>query len=236
MKYEQEYRSYIQQNKENTGPTCIDLFAGCGGFSLGFIKAGYRVIWANECAKEAADTYEYNLGKHVDRRRIEKIPSSEIPDASIIIGGPPCQGFSLMGKRMLEDPRSKLVNQFVRVVRDKQPKAFILENVPGLCSMGGYESNADRKRHTGKLLKELLIAFHDCGYNVSWGILDAAFYGVPQYRRRLFIIGKRNVDMQAYQSLAGAVSELFGVSLGEGITQRELEPMCLQDARIDKIH
>jgi len=225
-------RNFMQMNLNNKGPTVVSLFSGCGGMDLGFIMAGYKVIWANECWKDAADTYEHNLGKHVDRRKIEDVPSKEIPDCDVVVGGPPCQAFSLAkGKRFLTDPRAKLVFEFVRVVKDKMPRAFVLENVPGLCSFGGYETPADKKRHTGRHLKELLKSFQGAGYEVSWAILNAANYGVPQHRRRIFIIGRR-IDFMIIRGVANKETlKAYGLSrqkIGLKVITGEIEPQCLQ--------
>lgn len=171
--------------------TAIDLFAGCGGFSCGMIQGGINVIWAIDFARDACETYRFNLGNNIVEKDITKVKSEDIPDCDIVFGSPPCQGFSTAGKRNPDDPRSKLVFEFIRVVRDKQPKLFILENVPGLCSMGGYETKEDKVKHEGRLLKIILQGFRDAGYKVKWNILNAVDYGVPQNRKRIFIIGIR---------------------------------------------
>lgn len=159
----------------------VSLFSGCGGLDLGLIKAGHEVIWANDIFAEAVETYRNNIGCHVDERDIRKIPSSEIPDCDVVVGGFPCQGFSVANmKRNVSDIRNQLYREMVRVIRDKKPKFFIGENVKGMASLGG-----------GEALKRIIHDFGKAGYNVHWKVVNAADYGVPQKRMRLIILGVR---------------------------------------------
>ena len=160
----------------------ISLFAGAGGMDLGFKKAGFNVIWANEFDKTIWATYEANHKATLDKRDIRAIPSSDIPDCDGIIGGPPCQSWSEAGAlRGIDDSRGKLFYDFVRILRDKRPKFFVAENVSGML--------ADIHRDA---VKNIVKHFEDAGYNVSMRLLNAADYNVPQDRKRVFYVGFRN--------------------------------------------
>lgn len=163
-------------------PTVVSLFAGCGGLDLGFINAGYKVIWANDFFPDAVKTYKKNIGNHIVLGDITKIPSSEIPDNfDILLGGFPCQGFSIANKnRSMEDERNFLYREMLRIVKDKKPSFFLAENVKGLLSM-----------HNGKIVGMIVKDFKKLGYSVDYKILNSADYGVPQQRERILIIGNR---------------------------------------------
>jgi len=158
------------------------LFSGCGGLDLGFIQQGFDVIWANDFFKDAVETYKHNIGNHIIFSDITKIPSSEIPDEfDILLGGFPCQGFSIANiKRSMEDERNFLYREMLRVIKDKQPKYFLAENVKGLLSM-----------QKGKVIEMIVEDFRNIGYDVDYKLLKASDYGVPQNRERVIIIGNR---------------------------------------------
>lgn len=158
----------------------VSLFAGCGGLDLGFKLAGFDIEWANEFDKSIWQTYEYNHPTvPLDRRSIFDIKSSEIPDADGIIGGPPCQPWSLAGAlRGLEDERGKTINEYIRIIRDKQPAFFLFENVPGIVS----------KKHIATFLNFISI-FEQLGYAVRLNVINAFDYGVPQDRKRVIVVG-----------------------------------------------
>lgn len=159
----------------------VSLFSGCGGLDLGLIQAGHKIIWANDIFADAVTTYRANIASHVDERDIRQIPSNEIPDCDVVVGGFPCQGFSVANtKRNVDDIRNQLYRQMVRVVRDKKPKFFLGENVKGMTSLGG-----------GEVLKKIISDFEKIGYNIQWQVVNAADYGVPQMRMRLIIFGVR---------------------------------------------
>ncbi len=160
----------------------ISLFSGAGGLDLGFEKVGFKTIWANEYDKEIWETYEKNFPHtHLDRRSIKDIPSSEIPDAIGLIGGPPCQSWSEAGKlKGIEDHRGQLFFEFIRVLRDKQPLFFLAENVSGMLSSRHKEALENIKKH-----------FTDSGYDLHFKLLDAHDYQVAQNRKRVFFIGFR---------------------------------------------
>jgi DNA (cytosine-5)-methyltransferase 1 len=164
----------------------VSLFSGVGGLDLGFIKAGHTVIWANDVDRDAIETYRANIGDHIVEGPIESIPSSKIPECDIVIGGFPCQGFSVANtKRHAGDSRNKLYLEFLRVIRDKKPRFFLAENVKGLTSLDG-----------GKVLQMILKDFESAGYKVKHKVLNAADYGVPQQRLRVIFVGVRK-DLDA---------------------------------------
>ena len=160
----------------------VSLFSGCGGLDLGFTLAGFNVIYSNDIDKDVWETYERNSGIKMDRRSLFGIPSSDIPDADGIIGGPPCQSWSLAGAmRGINDKRGQLFYEYIRIIRDKQPKFFVAENVPGMLSS---THKAEFKKIIGKMGK--------LGYRVAYNVYDARNYGVPQERKRVIIVGYRN--------------------------------------------
>jgi DNA (cytosine-5)-methyltransferase 1 len=160
----------------------ISLFAGCGGLDLGFNLAGFNVNWANECDRSIWETYRFNHKEtQLDTRDIRKIDSSEIPDCIGIIGGPPCQSWSEAGaKRGIEDCRGQLFWEYIRVVRDKQPLFFLAENVSGILAARNKEA-----------FTYIVSQLENIGYRVSFKLLNAKNFGVPQDRKRVIIIGYR---------------------------------------------
>ncbi len=155
--------------------TVVDLFAGAGGFTLGFVQAGLVPIFAVEFDKAAAETYEVNFGSHCVSKDINDV--KEFPAADIIIGGPPCQGFSNLGAHIANDPRNQLWRHYVRAVKQTLPRVFVVENVPPLLNS---EEGQELIRETRAL-----------GYEVEGRILVAANYGAPQVRKRTIIMGSR---------------------------------------------
>lgn len=160
----------------------VSLFSGAGGMDKGFQDAGFNIVWANDFDKDAVNTYKKNFGEHIVLGDITKIPSSEIPnDIDVVIGGFPCQGFSVNNtKRNMEDKRNFLYKELLRIVRDKKPKVFVAENVKGLLSM-----------EKGKVIEMIKSDFEELGYKVDYKLLLAAEYGVPELRERVIIIGNR---------------------------------------------
>jgi DNA (cytosine-5)-methyltransferase 1 len=169
-------------------PTCVDLFAGCGGLAEGLLAEGIDVVAAVELHPQAALTHAFNhpgtdvfagdirgwdparLGPALGRRGRDSV--------DLVVGGPPCQGFSSAGKKILEDPRNDLFRSFVQVVGDLRPRMFLLENVPGFA-----------RRYGGAVHTEALEAFGALGYELSGMELHAAEFGVPQRRRRFVLVG-----------------------------------------------
>jgi len=158
----------------------VSLFTGCGGLDLGFKKAGFNIIWANELDKTIWETIESNFPEvTLDKRSITEIPSSEIPGAHGIIGGPPCQSWSEAGAlRGMDDPRGKLMLEYIRVLKDKEPLFFLAENVSGLLM----------KRHK-EAFNLIVNKIKELNYNVSYSLLNAKYFGVPQDRKRIIIVG-----------------------------------------------
>lgn len=163
----------------------ISLFAGAGGLDLGFEKAGFKVIAANEYDKTIWETYEKNHDTMLIKGDICQIPSDLFPDCDGIIGGPPCQSWSEAGSlKGIDDHRGQLFYQYIRVLKDKQPKFFLAENVRGMMA----------KRHTDAV-ENIVAQFEEAGYDVFIHLLNASDYGVPQDRKRVFYVGFRR-DLQ----------------------------------------
>jgi DNA (cytosine-5)-methyltransferase 1 len=172
-------------------PIAIELFSGAGGLSLGFEQAGFDVVAAVEIDPIHCAVHEFNFPRcTVFPQSVADLTGGEIRSRSgigrrrvdVVFGGPPCQGFSLIGHRAMDDPRNSLVREFVRIVEELQPSYFVFENVKGL-TVGSHRS----------FLEELIGTFGDCGYKVQmpWQVLDAASFGVPQHRERLILMGAR---------------------------------------------
>lgn len=160
----------------------VSLFSGAGGLDLGFVKAGHRIIWANDVYADAVATYRKNIGDHIVCADIKGIPSAEIPDCDMVIGGFPCQGFSVANtKRSVGDSRNALYRELLRVIRDKKPAFFLAENVKGLLHFDD-----------GRVFKMILSDFEGAGYRVTHRLFNSADFGVPQRRERVIIVGTRN--------------------------------------------
>lgn len=160
----------------------VSLFSGAGGLDLGFKMAGHEIVWANDLYEDAVETYKQNLGNHIVCEDIAKITMDEIPACDIVIGGFPCQGFSVANmKRHETDERNALYKQLIRVINAKKPKFFLAENVKGLTSLA-----------KGKVFQMILEDFSALGYKVKYKVLNAADYGVPQTRQRVIIVGVRS--------------------------------------------
>lgn len=157
----------------------ISLFSGAGGLDLGFRKAGFKIISANEFDKTIWKTYEKNHNNELIKGDICKIDSSDFPKCDGIIGGPPCQSWSEAGSlKGINDPRGQLFYQYIRILRDKQPKFFLAENVKGMMA----------QRHNFAV-RNIIREFEDAGYDVFVHLLNASDYGVPQDRKRVFYVG-----------------------------------------------
>ena len=157
----------------------ISLFSGCGGLDLGFRQAGFKIVFANDTDRDAKASYELNLKEVVDTRSISDIDPSEIPDAEGIIGGPPCQSWSLAGAlRGEDDPRGKLFYDYARIIEAKRPLFFVAENVPGIISSINIAA-----------FRKIVSVLEQPGYSVKWKIVDARDFCVAQERKRVIIIG-----------------------------------------------
>lgn len=167
----------------------ISLFSGCGGLDLGFEKAGFNVVVANEFDKNIWETFKVNHpNTKLIKGDIRNIKEEDLPDnVDGIIGGPPCQSWSEAGSlKGIDDDRGKLFYEYIRILRNKQPKFFLAENVSGMLA----------DRHS-EAVNNILQMFKECGYNVSLTLVNAKNYGVAQERKRVFYIGFRsdlNID------------------------------------------
>ena len=160
----------------------VSLFSGAGGFDLGLIQVGHRVIWANDIDKDCVATYKHNIGHHVRHCPIEDVRSREIPNGDVLVGGFPCQGFSQANMlRSPSDSRNHLYLQFLRVINTKHPKWFLAENVRGILSLDG-----------GQVVNRIFADFESAGYRVSVWLFNTADYGVPQTRWRVIFAGTRS--------------------------------------------
>lgn len=200
-------------------PKVIDLFAGVGGMSLGFEKQGFDVVLANECDPSIAEAYKENHTK--TKMIVGDITTLDLKESfgkyngkvDVVIGGPPCQGFSQKGKRKtIHDERNFLFKYYVKVVELVKPKYFVMENVPNLLTA-----------EKGYFKKEIEELFNAMGYSLTMGVLNASDYGVPQNRKRAVIIGKLNgnapelpTPLNKRVTIWDAISDLAYLESGEG--------------------
>ncbi len=167
----------------------VSLFSGAGGLDYGFIKSGHEIIWANDNFDDAVNTYRENIGDHIVLSDIENINTNEIPKHDILIGGFPCQGFSVANVgRNSDDSRNKLYLYLLKVLEEHKPKYFLAENVKGILSL-----------EKGRVFEVILNDFYNIGYDVNYKLVNSADYGVPQKRQRVIIYGSRkdlNVNLE----------------------------------------
>ena len=217
--------------------TVLDLFCGCGGLSLGFEQAGFDVLAGIDVWKDALVTYQAN---HPNSKAIQADLMTLQPEevsktigttsVDVIIGGPPCQGFSIAGKRIIDDERNKLYKSFVRMVEYFKPKAFVMENVPNILTIGD-----------GIIREAIVKDFTSLGYNVCYKVLLASNYGVPQNRRRAVFVGLLNGVTYDYPepttptpvTAKEAISDLPEQSMAEGAPY-EVEPQSKFQQEIRK--
>ncbi len=200
----------------------VSLFSGGGGLDLGFKSAGYNIVWAIDNEKNAVETYKKNIGNHIICDDINTVEISNIPKADVVIGGPPCQSFSLSGNRNTEDDRGKLVWTYMDIIKKVKPKAFLFENVTGLLSA--------KNKNGEKIIDLLKIAFQRIGYTISSQVVNAADYGVPQKRKRVIIVGLKSgkefnfpnkthnesgIGLKKYVSVKDAIGDLPKATLDE---------------------
>lgn len=222
---------------KNNKPTVIDLFCGCGGLSYGFIEAGFDILLGIDNWKDAIETFNnthknaIGLVSDLFKTSPKEIANSTgIKNIDVIIGGPPCQGFSIAGKRIIDDERNKLYKSFVKFVEFYKPKVFMMENVPNIVSMG-----------QGVVKESIINDFQKIGYNVVYKVLLASEYGVPQNRRRAIFIGTRNKKEFVFPSptlknavtTKEAISDLPEKSLKNGIAYQN-EPKSDYQKQIRK--
>ena len=237
----------------------IDLFAGAGGITEGFRKAGYKCICANDVDEEAKHTFTFN---HPDipylLKDIRELTAKEIldmgkcyaSDIDVITGGPPCQGFSLAGQRISDDPRNILFREYIRITKDIQPKVIFFENVHGIMNM-----------QAGKVLQAIVTEFGEIGYQCKYALVNAADYGVPQARPRFVLIGVRGEDKKItfpkpthgkkmenngqmnlfettllpYVTVEEALSNLPDIEQGEGLEEIKVKPYWNNEFQHDRI-
>lgn len=159
----------------------VSTFSGAGGLDLGMIQAGHQIIWANDIDSDSCETYRLNIGDHIICEDVSKVELAEIPNGDVVVGGFPCQGFSMANMlRGADDDRNKLYKQFYRIIKGKKPLHFIAENVRGILSLDD-----------GKVIKRIVDDFADAGYRVKYKPFNTADFGVPQTRVRVIIAGTR---------------------------------------------
>lgn len=160
----------------------VSFFAGCGGLDLGFEQAGFNVVWANDFEKSVAETYKLNHPKtQFVLEDICNISAEDIPDCEGFIGGPPCQAWSEGGRNLgLKDERGRVFLEYIRLIHAKQPKFFVIENVEGILS----DTHIDA-------FNSFIVALYTAGYIVTYALLDAKDYKIPQDRKRVFVVGIR---------------------------------------------
>ena len=208
-------------------PTFLDLFAGAGGLSLGLAEAGWEGVAAVDSWRDAVDTYSENITGHrahcMDLREVRARDLGRIcPDRpDWVVGGPPCQGYSTVGRRDPSDLRNQLFREFLRVVRTLKPEGFLIENVLGLKDMS-FEGEVKRE-------------FEALGYSVEFIVLTAAEYGVPQLRRRVVFVGSRSGGRfigpprthtsSDYVTVSDAIGDLPPLRPGEASSKYTIDPM-----------
>lgn len=174
-----------RNNSNKKQPKILSLFAGCGGMDLGFVQEGYKVVWANDNFHEACQSYRRNFGGHIVEGDIADVDFTKVPDCDIILGGFPCQDFSMIWKRGgINTDRGNLYKHFVRAVAAKLPKAFVAENVKGLLT-------ANKGLAIKQIVKDFQRVDH-VGYRIYVNLFNFAEYGVPQLRQRVIIVGIRS--------------------------------------------
>ncbi len=221
----------------------LDLFAGVGGLSYGFAKdQDFKIVAANEILPDMAKAYllnhpdvkMYNCDiKNFGIKNLKQDLDISKGDIDLIVGGPPCQAFSTVGKRLIDDPRGKLFQEYYRVLKELDPKIFLFENVKGLLSM-----------QKGELLQTILALFKSLGYHVTYKVLNSADFGVPQIRERVIIIGTKNKapfiyptrthtdkennifeqNLKPYLTLSEAISDLPFIKTNEESFEYSSEP------------
>lgn len=202
----------------------ISLFSGAGGLDLGFLEKGFVGLLASDIMPQAKQTFTHNHPNipfllkdicSVDSSEIKSLIGSKTVD--VILGGPPCQGYSNMGNKNSADPRNLFFENYVRLVADIQPKCFVFENVKGLITM--FE---------GRYFKQVVLAFLKIGYNLHFSLVDSSLYGVPQKRERVIIIGTRSNapfffpphsstsvgSLKAYSNVGDAINDLENKEIG----------------------
>ncbi len=170
--------------------TVVSLFSGCGGMDLGFAQAGFNILWANDIDKKACETYALNIGNHIIHGDITELDYSTIPISDVIIGGFPCQDFSMLWKRGgISTDRGNLYKSFVDLIALKNPKIFLAENVKGILT-------ANKKQAIKQIIDDFTNT-GEIGYQTKAFLINFADYGVAQLRERVLIIGiRKDIDIE----------------------------------------
>ena len=226
------------------GYKVVDLFAGVGGLSYGFAHDDdFTILAANEILKPMAMAYSLNhpsvkmYNKDIKDFSLQDLAQDlgiKAGDVDIVVGGPPCQAYSTVGKRLIDDPRGKLFQEYYRIITELQPRLFIFENVKGLLSMQG-----------GELIRQIISLFASLGYHMNMEVLNAADYGTPQMRERVILVGTlserpfvypapthynpelgvpENSGLKPYITLGEALGDLPSIQSGESATHYACEP------------
>ena len=182
----------------------VDAFCGAGGVSLGLREAGFNVAFAFDCDSTAVQTYERNIGPHVVQAQVEQTSGKEIlsriglrpGELTLLSGGPPCQGFSIQRRGSRKDRRNDLIFEFVRLADEMKPHFFMMENVPAILGPRARNYVAEFEERS-----------YNAGYRIHGAILNAANYGVPQQRRRAFLVGEREDLEGTFEFPRGTLSE-----------------------------
>ena len=183
----------------------VELFAGVGGFRIGLERAGHECLWSNEWDKHCQDVYKYHWGD-IDGRDIRKVDADEVPKHDLLVGGFPCQSFSIAGLRKgTNEERGTLFQEIVRIAKARRPDTLLLENVKGLLSA-----------QNGYAFYRIISELEELGYRLEWQVLNSKNFGVPQNRERVFIVGHLGDESggQVFP-LAEDAAEVQGISGGE---------------------
>ena len=197
--------------------TAVSLFCGAGGLDMGFDRAGFKTLWANDFDKDACKTHQAWSGATVVCGDVTEVDLDTVPSCDIMLGGFPCQGFSLSGPRKIDDKRNKLYHQYVRFIKGKNPYMFIGENVKGLLTMGN-----------GDVFKAIIEDFSRCGYDVFYALVNAKDFGVPQDRERVIIagfrkdLGIREFSIPPYEGEKQTLKDAIG-----GFSKPKPEEVCV---------
>ena len=203
----------------------ISLFSGAGGFDLGLVQSGHTIVWANDNDIDACETYRNNIGSHIVCSDIEDVDLNTIPDADVIVGGFPCQGFSMANKsRSIDDERNKLYKYFAKVVATKKPKYFLAENVRGILSLDN-----------GEAIRVILNDLKKIGYDVQYQLFNMANYGVPQTRQRVIIAGTREGLENRFSFPQPTHTKDSWVNISEALSDIP-EPLCENDKILNHIY
>jgi DNA (cytosine-5)-methyltransferase 1 len=199
---------------DRDAPTFVSLYSGCGGLDLGFVSAGFRPVWANEFDRHAAETYRANIGDHLVEGSISDVAWPDERAADLVIGGPPCQGFSVAGRLRADDPRSQHVFTFMDVVATVRPRAFVMENVKALAMNARWED----------VRQSLFQRAIELDYTPRILVLNSADYGVAQRRERMFLIGTSGPAVEAPEPLGESptVRDAFALLPPFGATGNDL--------------